>query len=143
MDVTNVTARECRAASRAGAARPYCGSGEREAAAEGVKIMQATYDVRQYPTTRAFVISFLLAASLVIGGAAGFALKGLTQSVQLSPAAPVVVSSLAGPMASGRSAAQLTRIELNDQQSQAQSISVSTAGAAALRSHANPSFGPR
>jgi hypothetical protein len=106
-----------------------------------VKIMQATYDVRRYPSTRAFVISVLLAASLVIGGAAGFALKGLTQSVLLSPTAPVVVSSLAGPMVSGRSAAQLTRIELNDQQSQAQSVSVPTGGAAAHRT--NPGYGPR
>jgi hypothetical protein len=104
--------------------------------------MQATYDVRQYPT-RAFVISFLLAASLIIGGAAGFALKGLTQSVLLSTPAPVVVSSLAGPMMSGHSAAQLTRIELNDQQSQAQSVSVPTVGGAAQRNHANPGYGPR
>jgi len=104
--------------------------------------MLATYDVRRSPT-RATVISFLLAASLVIGGAAGFALKGLTQGVLLSTSAPVVVSSLAGPMMSGHSAAQLTRIELTDQRSQAQSVSVPTVGAAARRNHANPGYGPR
>jgi zinc transporter ZupT len=104
--------------------------------------MLATYDVRRSPT-RAFVISFLLAASLVIGGAAGFALKGISQSVVLSPTAPVVASSLAGPMMTGHSAAQLTRIELNDQQSQAQSASLRTVGAGPQGKHANPRFSPR
>ncbi|HVS06094.1 MAG TPA: hypothetical protein VHK65_07990 [Candidatus Dormibacteraeota bacterium] len=104
--------------------------------------MLATYDVRRSPT-RALAISFALTALLIIGGAVGFAVKGLTQGALISRPASVVVSSLAGPMVSGRSAAQMTRIELNDERSQAQSVSVPTVGTADHSNHANPRFGPR
>lgn len=104
--------------------------------------MLATYDVRRSPT-RMRPVTFAVAASLILGGAGGFLLKGLTQAAQLSSPAPAVVTSLAAPMASRNISAQMARIELSDQRSQAQSARVPANGAADESNHANSRFGPR
>ncbi|HYM50007.1 MAG TPA: hypothetical protein VET65_05475 [Candidatus Limnocylindrales bacterium] len=103
--------------------------------------MQATYDVRKAPT-QAIAITFAVAVSLILGGAGGFALKGLSEASVITGPAPVVVASLAGPMTRS-SASTLTRLELQDQQSQAESAATRPAFAANESNHAGPRYGPR
>jgi hypothetical protein len=83
--------------------------------------MQATYDLHKSPI-QPLAITFAVAVSVILGGAGGFALKSWTEAGIVSQSVPVVaVTQPALPMASRGGAQLMTRIELKDQASQAQS----------------------
>lgn len=103
--------------------------------------MQATYDVRR-PSVQPLAITFAVALSLILGGTGGFALKALTQAAVITAPAAVVGASLAGPVRASNAGAQMTRLELQDEQSQAQSSS-GPAISQATEEHSSSRYGPR
>ena len=81
--------------------------------------MQATYELKKSPD-RLVVAGFGMLVALVIGGAGGYAVKGLTTSAPAIPAAVTSASSvgIASQALDPGFAKRTLRLELQDQKSQ-------------------------
>jgi hypothetical protein len=98
--------------------------------------MQATYDLRK-SSIQPFAITFAVVASLILGGAGGFALKSVTQATVSREAAPVVATSQASTVSADPSRSQrMLRLEIQDQTAQAK------AGAASVPNSGGRSYTP-
>jgi hypothetical protein len=105
--------------------------------------VQATYDVRRSPI-QALAVTFAISVSLILGGTGGFLLKGHLQASIVSLQAPVVAPVTAHPMTNPGRGQHMTRLELQDQQSQAQAIgSSSTVSRGAESNRAGTRYGPQ
>ena len=84
--------------------------------------MQATYELKKSPD-RVAIAGFGILVALVIGGAGGYAVKGLTAA---APAIPAATSAISAGVASQASdpgfAKRALRLELKDQKSQGSSV---------------------
>jgi hypothetical protein len=95
--------------------------------------MQATYELKKAPD-RLIIAGFGMLAALVIGGAGGYAVKGITA---VAPAIPVANNASHAAIASQASdpgfAKRALRLELQDQKGQASSVTPATPVARARR----------
>jgi hypothetical protein len=80
--------------------------------------MQATYELKKAPD-RLVIAGFGMLAALVIGGAGGYAVKGLTVSTPAIPVANNASTVIASQASDPGFAKRALRLEIQDQKSQA------------------------
>lgn len=84
--------------------------------------MQATYELKKSPD-RVVIAGFGMLVALAIGGAGGYAVKGLTAAAPGIPAATSAISAgVASQVSDPGFARRALRLELQDQKSQVSSV---------------------
>jgi small-conductance mechanosensitive channel len=93
--------------------------------------MQASFELKRSPD-RIAIAGLAMLATLIVGGASGYAVKSLTTAAQvIAPAAAVSTVGVASPATDAGMAGRALRLEVQDQKSQA-----GAAAPAAKASHA-------